>query len=60
VTDKWHFYIDDAKQWRWRRIDPNGIKVGASTEGYATKVDCEGNARRNGWKGQSSISPREF
>lgn len=49
MNDKWEFYKDVGDQWRWRRTSPNGNIVGASTEGYANKNDCEGNARRNGW-----------
>jgi hypothetical protein len=56
TNDKWHFYKDAANLWRWGRIDPNGNKVGASTESYPNKIDCEGNARRNGWKGKPSPS----
>jgi len=50
MTDKWEFYKDVDDKWRWRRTAPNGNIVGASSEGYTNKVDCEGNARRNGWK----------
>ena len=50
--DKWEFYKDSAGEWRWRRTAPNGRIVGASTEGYHNKSDCEDNARRNGWSGQ--------
>jgi outer membrane protein OmpA-like peptidoglycan-associated protein/uncharacterized protein YegP (UPF0339 family) len=49
VNDKWEFYKDVENKWRWRRTAPNGNIVGVSTEGYANKTDCEGNARRNGW-----------
>jgi outer membrane protein OmpA-like peptidoglycan-associated protein/uncharacterized protein YegP (UPF0339 family) len=51
VNDKWEFYKDHENKWRWRRTAPNGNIVGATTEGYVNKVDCEGNARRNGWDG---------
>jgi len=51
MNDKWEFYKDAENQWRWRRTATNGNIVGASTEGYMNKADCEGNARRNGWKG---------
>ncbi len=50
MNDKWEFYKDPEKYWRWRRTAPNGNIVGASTEGYTNKADCLGNARRNGWK----------
>ena len=48
MSDNWEFYQDTQGKWRWRRTAPNGNIVGASTEGYANKADCEGNARRNG------------
>lgn len=51
IMDKWEFYKDTTGKWRWRRIAPNGKIVGASTEGYVNKSDCESNARRNGWTG---------
>jgi len=51
MNDKWEIYKDVAEKWRWRRIAANGRIVGASTEGYVNKLDCEANARRNGWKG---------
>jgi outer membrane protein OmpA-like peptidoglycan-associated protein len=49
MNDKWEFYKDHENKWRWRRTAPNGNIVGAATEGYVNKTDCEGNARRNGW-----------
>jgi len=51
MADKWEFYKDANGNWRWRRKSPNGEVVGASTEGYRNKSDCEANARRNGWSG---------
>ena len=49
--DKWKIYKDSQKEWRWERKALNGKIVGASTEGYKNKSDCEANAKRNGWKG---------
>jgi outer membrane protein OmpA-like peptidoglycan-associated protein len=49
MNDKWEFYKDAEDKWRWRRTAPNGNIVGAATEGYANRSDCEGNARRNGF-----------
>ena len=49
MNDTWEFYEDVQNKWRWRRTAPNGNIVGASTEGYTNRADCEGNARRNGW-----------
>ena len=50
-NDKWEVYQDNRSEWRWRRTASNGNIVGASTEGYTDKQDCEANARRNGWGG---------
>jgi outer membrane protein OmpA-like peptidoglycan-associated protein len=55
MNDKWEIYKDGENQWRWRRTAPNGNIVGASTEGYVNKADCEGNARRNGWETEEMI-----
>lgn len=49
MNDLWEFYIDAATKWRWRRTATNGQIVGAATEGYSNRSDCEANARRNGW-----------
>jgi uncharacterized protein YegP (UPF0339 family) len=51
MADKWEFYKNADGEWRWRRIAPNEEIVGASTEGYKNKSDCEDNASRNGWPG---------
>jgi outer membrane protein OmpA-like peptidoglycan-associated protein len=55
MNDKWEIYKDAENKWRWRRTAPNGNIVGASTEGYENKADCEGNAHRNGWDGNLSF-----
>lgn len=54
AADKWEIYKDPQGQWRWRRTAPNGNIVGAATQGYVNRADCEANARRNGWNGQLS------
>ena len=46
--DKVEFYQDKNDKWRWKRIAPNGVEVGASTQGYANKSYCKENAKRNG------------
>lgn len=50
-TDKVKFYRDARGKWRWRRVAENGEIVGASTQGYVKKSECQANARRNGWQG---------
>ncbi len=45
---KWEIYQDRSNEWRWRRTATNGSIVGASSEGYVNKSDCESNARTNG------------
>lgn len=39
-------FEDNAGEWRWTRTATNGEIVGASTEGYVNKSDCEDNANR--------------
>ena len=50
-NDVWEFYNDNANEWRWRRTASNGRIVGASSEGYKNRGDCESNATRHGWEG---------
>ena len=59
MNDKWELYKDIGDKWRWRRTAPNGNIVGAATEGYVNKIDCEANARRNGWNDDGAIQERE-
>jgi len=47
--DKFHFYRDARKEWRWTLKAPNGEVIGASTEGYKRKKDCVSNAERLGY-----------
>ena len=49
--DKSEIYKDKQEEWRWRRTAPNGNIVGAATEGYKNRQDCEANAKRNGYTG---------
>jgi uncharacterized protein YegP (UPF0339 family) len=49
--DDWDIYKDSADKWRWRRKAGNGEIVGASSEGYANRADCEANAKRHGFGG---------
>ncbi|PHV38585.1 DUF1508 domain-containing protein [Janthinobacterium sp. BJB304] len=51
MNDKWEFYQDPSKGWRWRRTAANGKIVGASTQGYTNRVDCIANARIHGYTG---------
>lgn len=45
-NDKFEVYKDKRGEFRWRRIASNGKIVGASSEGYTKKVDCEKNMNR--------------
>jgi len=44
------YVLDKSGNWRWRRVATNGRIVGASSEGYMSRNDCEDNARRHGYK----------
>lgn len=45
-TDKFEVYKDKRGEFRWRRKASNGAIVGASSEGYKSKKDCEANMNR--------------
>ncbi len=40
-------YKDKRGEFRWRRTASNGEIVGASSESYKSKKDCEANANRD-------------
>ena len=44
--DTFEVYKDKRGEFRWRRKAPNGKIVGASSEGYNKKKDCEANMNR--------------
>jgi uncharacterized protein len=44
---KTDIYKDKRGEFRWRRSASNGEIVGASSEGYKAKKDCEANANRD-------------
>lgn len=46
---KWEFYKDNKEQWRWRHIAPNGRIIGASTQGYKNRYNCNANAIAHGY-----------
>jgi len=47
---KLEFYQDKRGEWRWRKTHKNGEIIGASSEGYNDKKDCQKNANRDGSK----------
>ena len=44
--DKFEVYKDKRGEFRWRRRATNGEIVGASSESYKKKADCEANMNR--------------
>lgn len=44
--DKFDVYQDKRGEWRWRRKASNGKIVGAASEGYKSRKDCEANMNR--------------
>ncbi len=44
--DTFEVYKDKRGEFRWRRKATNGQIVGASSEGYKSKKDCEANMKR--------------
>lgn len=45
-NDKFEVYEDKRGEWRWRRKATNGQIVGAASEGYKKRSDCEANMNR--------------
>ncbi|MDH3667721.1 MAG: DUF1508 domain-containing protein [Paracoccaceae bacterium] len=45
-NDKFEVYKDKRGEYRWRRKASNGQIVGASSESYKAKKDCEANMNR--------------
>jgi uncharacterized protein YegP (UPF0339 family) len=46
VNDRVQIYEDEAGEWRWRRIAPNGEIVSESGEGYTERNDAREAALR--------------
>jgi uncharacterized protein YegP (UPF0339 family) len=44
--DTFEVYQDKRGHWRWRRKDGDGTIVGAASEGYKARSDCEANMKR--------------
>ncbi len=44
--DLFEVFQDRRGAYRWRRFDAAGNVVGAASEGYASREDCEANMRR--------------
>jgi uncharacterized protein YegP (UPF0339 family) len=44
--DRLEVFQDRRGHWRWRRHDETGEVVGAASEGYASREDCERNMTR--------------
>lgn len=50
AESKVEYYQDKKGEWRWRRKAVNGQVIGAASEGYKDKSDCQKNANRDGSK----------
>ncbi|MFH0702384.1 MAG: DUF1508 domain-containing protein [bacterium] len=44
--DKFEYYKSSNNEYRWRVSASNGKIIGAASEGYWNKSDCENNAKR--------------
>jgi len=44
--DGFEIFRDRRGHYRWRRVDAAGEVVGAASEGYASRADCEANMSR--------------
>jgi uncharacterized protein YegP (UPF0339 family) len=55
-NDRWEFYQDARKKWRWRRAAANGRIIAASTEGYVKRSACVDNAKKSGFENSPAES----
>jgi len=55
--DRWEFYRDADRLWRWRRQARNGRIVGAAHLGFDDLADAQANARRFGWQPRPEPPP---
>jgi uncharacterized protein YegP (UPF0339 family) len=46
TEDRIEVYRDAAGEWRWKRTDPQGRRIGAATEGYEHRADAIANLQR--------------
>jgi uncharacterized protein YegP (UPF0339 family) len=54
-----HLYRDEAGEWRWKRVEPNGREVSNSGEGYRNFLDAEEQAKRNSQPGDRIVHDDE-
>lgn len=47
-THLFEVFQDRRGQFRWRIIDRGGLLIGAASEGFATREECEENMNRGG------------
>lgn len=45
-TDRFEVFQDKRGHYRWRLLDEAGAVVGAASEGYVSRADCEANMTR--------------
>jgi uncharacterized protein YegP (UPF0339 family) len=45
IPPAWSLYKDKRGEWRWRITAHNGEIIGASTEGYKSKLACFNNLK---------------
>ena len=50
MANKTEIYKDKRGEWRWRKKSSTGKIIGASTESYKDRKDCEANASRRASK----------
>jgi hypothetical protein len=52
IEERWEFYRDGYKNWRWKKIDNNGNNIVESTDSFSTRKACVQNAREKGFTGK--------
>jgi hypothetical protein len=60
VIERWEFFQDGYKNWKWRKISADGQDIVDSAESYSTRKACVQNARQHGFKGKINIRNCKF
>jgi uncharacterized protein YegP (UPF0339 family) len=50
--EKWEFYQDGYKNWRWKMTNGDDVVILESAESYSTRKLCVQNARDRGFTGK--------
>ena len=53
APDRWQFFADAAREWRWKQIQSGGRVLQAARFAFPFFEDCVADARKHGYAGQA-------